>query len=127
MIASEYCTTWSRIAVSQRRTCAQVFKAMHCAVEPIALKLIGGEGDGPSAEVQGRAMRELALLRDCRNPHIVQFLGASLIRGQVAIVTELMPLGDLHSALVSRRIQWGPRCVDSLAYISAPTETYPKQ
>ena len=83
---------------------------MLCTVEPIAPKMIGGEGEAPSAEVQTRAMRELGLLRDCRNPHIVQFLGATTLQNQISIVTELMPLGDLHSALVSRRIEWGPRC-----------------
>lgn len=39
----------------------------------------------------------------------VQFLGAVLFRKQIAIVTELMPLGDLHSALSGQKIVWGPR------------------
>lgn len=87
----------------------QVYKAMHNLVEPVALKLLGSDDEEVNPEVQARAIRELELLRDCRNPHIVQFLGASIMHRQIAIVTELMPLGDLHTALSSRRVQWGPR------------------
>ncbi|KAK9789195.1 hypothetical protein WJX73_002262 [Symbiochloris irregularis] len=90
----------------------KVYKAMLGKVEPVALKILGGEAeDGASAEAAARALRELKLLRDARNPHIVQFLGAVLFRKQIAIVTELMPLGDLHSALAGQRIQWGPRAL----------------
>lgn len=87
----------------------RVYKAMHNLVEPVALKLLGSDDEEVNPEVQARAIRELELLRDCRNPHIVQFLGASIMHRQIAIVTELMPLGDLHTALSSRRVQWGPR------------------
>lgn len=40
-------------------------------VEPVALKVLGGEAeDGASAEAAARALRELKLLRDARNPHM---------------------------------------------------------
>ena len=79
------------------------------AVEPVALKLLGSKDEDSSQEMQSRALRELELLRDCRNPHIVQFLGASVCNRQIAIVTELMPLGDLHTALANGSVTWGPK------------------
>ena len=85
-----------------------MYKAIHNGVEPVALKLLGGrDGEDPSPEVAAWATRELELLRDCRNPHIVQFLGASIVDRQIAIVTELMPLGDLHSAITHNAVTWG--------------------
>ena len=49
----------------------QVYKAMLGKVEPVAMKLLGGEAEeAASAEAQQRAIRELKLLRDCRNPHM---------------------------------------------------------
>ena len=87
----------------------QVYKAMHNAVEPVALKLLGSRDEELIPDTQARATRELELLRDCRNPHIVQFLGASIIDRQIAIITELMPLGDLHTALANNAVSWGPK------------------
>ena len=81
------------------------------AVEPVAVKVLGSRDAEPDPEVQARATRELELLRDCRNPNIVQFLGASILNRDIAIVTELMPLGDLHTALAENAVKWGPRCV----------------
>lgn len=89
----------------------QVFKAVLNSVEPVALKLLGSRDQEPDPDSTARAIRELELLRDCRNPRIVQFLGASIFNRQVGIVTELMPLGDLHSALAGAVLKWGPKCV----------------
>lgn len=92
----------------------QVFKALLNGVEPVALKILGSRDAQPDPEVQVRATRELELLRDCRNPNIVQFLGASILGADIAIVTELMPLGDLHTALSTSAVSWGPRWVELL-------------
>ena len=57
----------------------------------------------------------------------VQFLGAVLFRKQIAIVTELMPLGDLHSALSGGRVVWGPRCVVSPPHVKSDLIQYDLQ
>ena len=77
-------------------------------VEPTAVKILGSRGAKPDPGVPARAIRELELLRDCRNPSIVQFLGASILNGNIAIITELMPMGDLYTALAENVITWGP-------------------
>ena len=88
----------------------QVYKAMlKGATEPVALKLISWDGLEMSADVRRRAMRELSHLRDCNHPHIVQCHGACVWDGQIAIVTELLHYGNLHSALANRSLQWSRR------------------
>ena len=61
----------------------QVYKAFLSGVEPVALKVVGGSAAENTDDGIMRAMRELSLLKDCRNPNIVQFLGACLWQGKV--------------------------------------------
>ena len=63
-------------------------------VEPVALKVVGGSANEASDDGVQRAMRELAMLRDCRSPQIVQFLGACIWHGQVSLLN-----ADFHCEL----------------------------
>lgn len=50
----------------------------------MALKVVGGSANEATDDGVMRAMRELSLLRDCRSPQIVQFMGACLWQGRVS-------------------------------------------
>jgi Protein kinase domain len=75
----------------------------------VAIKILTKRDDG------GRGLEELAkeivMLRACRHPNIVSFVGASIRDGVPPIlVVELMPRGDLYRALENPRLssvfQW---------------------
>ena len=53
-----------------------------------------------------RVLSEVALLKACRSQYVVSFLGACFLDNEVQLVTELMPSGDLWSALRSEEISW---------------------
>jgi serine/threonine protein kinase len=65
---------------------------------------------GPSKQV----LREIALLKACRSQHIVSFMGACFLDGEVQLVTELMPAGDLWNALRKGQVSWS-RCGRQIA------------
>ena len=51
------------------------------------------------------------MLKDCHSAYVVQFLGALLFDGHIALVTELMPDGDLFTALHRGLVgPWDDRC-----------------
>jgi len=49
---------------------------------------------------QADILREVAILKSCRDRNIVQFLGACILDERILLVTELMESGDLWHALV---------------------------
>jgi hypothetical protein len=53
-----------------------------------------------------RMLREVALLRACRSQHVVGFMGACVLIGEVRLVVELMPDGDLLTALMAGKVSW---------------------
>lgn len=63
--------------------------------ELVAVKVVSSH----SAKQQARFTREIATLRACHNPHIVQFLGACMHMNQTLLVMQYMPGGDLYSKL----------------------------
>ena len=65
---------------------------------------------GPSNQV----LREIALLKACRSQHVVSFMGACFLDGEVQLVTELMPAGDLWTALRKGHVSWS-RCGRQIA------------
>lgn len=73
----------------------QVFKATMAGMTPVAVKIVQGQ----SRKEQERFQLECTILRNLRHGNIVQFLGASVVAGQILLVTELMPRGDLWTAL----------------------------
>lgn len=55
---------------------------------------------------------EVALLKDCKNKHVVQFYGACLQSGNVMMVTEYMELGNLYDSIKSyhsTKLNWNKR------------------
>lgn len=63
-------------------------------------------GPVPREEV----LKEISLLKACHSQYVVSFLGATFLPGEVRLITELMPAGDLWSALGrkdgTRRVTW---------------------
>jgi len=57
-------------------------------------------------EPSEKVLREVALLKACRSQHVVSFLGACFLQNEVRLVTELMPAGDLWTALRRQKISW---------------------
>lgn len=76
----------SRQAASEASsTCGtQVFKAVLDGSTIVAVKFVQGQ----SSKEQQRFEREVAILKGLRHTNIVQFLGASIVHGQIMLVTE---------------------------------------
>eukprot|EP00884_Botryococcus_braunii_P015138 jgi/Botrbrau1/23625/Bobra.55_2s0016.1 len=82
----------------------QVVKGVRDGVHEVALKI---SRPGLSREL---IMREMSLLKSCKNSNIVQFLGVCHRRDSLWLVMEYMPGGDLHSFLKRQKNwSWGPR------------------
>ena len=73
----------------------QVYKAHRFGVQPVAAKVLREES-GKQIE---NFKREIDLLRGLRDNNIVLFLGVCKKDGQLMLVTEYMPQGDLWHAL----------------------------
>jgi serine/threonine protein kinase len=67
-----------------------------------------------SASPSNQVLREIALLKACRSQHVVSFMGACFLDGEVQLVTELMPAGDLWNALRKGQVSWS-RCGRQIA------------
>jgi hypothetical protein len=55
---------------------------------------------------QHKILQEISLLKAFRSQYVVSFLGACFQDAEVLLVTELMPGGDLWTALREERISW---------------------
>ena len=73
----------------------QVYKGMLHGNTPVAIKFVTGH----SPKEQARFVNEVHILKSLRHTNIVQFLGASLAAGEIMLVTEYLPRGDLWRAL----------------------------
>lgn len=76
-----------------------VYKALRDGVHPVAVKVIGGMEAGRRRD---EFIREVTLLRSCRDRNIVQFIGACIRDDEAMLVTEFMDLGDLWRAATLR-------------------------
>lgn len=86
----------------------QVYKAKRFGVQPVAVKVLR-EDSGKQIE---NFKREIEMLRNLRDNNIVLFLGACKKDGQLMLVTEYMPQGDLWNALNQSnapKFQWYQR------------------
>ncbi|KAK9836929.1 hypothetical protein WJX81_000389 [Elliptochloris bilobata] len=72
-----------------------VYKGMLQGSTPVAVKFVRGH----SPKEQARFRNEVGILKSLRHTNIVQFLGASSNPGQIMLVTEYLPRGDLWRAL----------------------------
>eukprot|EP00884_Botryococcus_braunii_P015478 jgi/Botrbrau1/2613/Bobra.145_1s0034.2 len=72
-----------------------VYRAMLQGSTPVAVKFVSGH----SPKEQSRFKNEVDILKGLRHTNIVQFLGASFAGGQIMLVTEFLPRGDLWRAL----------------------------
>ena len=79
----------------------QVFKAMRCRVQPVAIKVFTAE----ATELQMEDFeKELVILKSCRDRNIVQFLGACITDSQTCLVTECdrpQALSTLHACMLN--------------------------
>jgi serine/threonine protein kinase len=91
-------------------TMLQVYRAMLQGSTPVAVKFVSGH----SPKEQSRFKNEVEILKGLRHTNIVQFLGASFAGGQIMLVTEFLPRGDLWRALSNDNkhiFSWYNRCV----------------
>ena len=52
---------------------------------------------------------QIAILKDCRNVHVVQFLGACMHPGCTMLITELMA-ANAQDLIHSGRLKWRDKC-----------------
>lgn len=84
----------------------QVYQGLMNGVQPVAIKVLDGDDNRDALQ------REIGILKDSRNPHIVQFLGACVGKDdKMLVVMELMDQGTLFNALADGRVSWYNRCV----------------
>ena len=86
----------------------RVYKAFRNGVQPVAVKVIPTKKDG-SSDDRNAVRQEVAILRACRDPNIVQFQGAFLGENQTLLVTEYMEGGNLMDNLARGRVTWWRR------------------
>jgi serine/threonine protein kinase len=71
----------------------------------VAIKVVSS----PTAAQQKSFIKEIMLLKACRHPNIIFFLGASIQAQQTLLVMEVMPGGDLFTQIqddVNGRYTW---------------------
>ncbi len=56
-----------------------------------------------------RLLLQIAILKECRNVHVVQFLGACMHPGCTMLITELMA-GNAQDLIHSGQLAWKNKC-----------------
>ncbi|KAK9839800.1 hypothetical protein WJX81_002595 [Elliptochloris bilobata] len=82
----------------------KVFKAVRGGVQVVAVKVL----HDMSEEQSSKFGHEIAVLKSCRHPNIVQFQGAAIPDGRLMLVTEYLARGDLWHALQRLPAEGGP-------------------
>ena len=85
----------SNVRCSMTGGSGSVYLGVLLGTTDVAIKVI----DSPSPDDQKRFEREVALLKACRHPNVIQFLGASFLADQTLLVMEFMQGGDLFNQL----------------------------
>ncbi|PSC68117.1 serine threonine-kinase [Micractinium conductrix] len=86
----------------------RVFKAMRFGVQPVAVKVLASPPDA-ALGLQEDFEREVQLLRACKDPNIVAFLGASIANDLTLLVLEFCEGGSLSANLRAGRVSWWRR------------------
>lgn len=73
-----------------------VYKGTIDGVTEVAVKLFFKIGEPKQQE---EVLKEISILKSCRDRHVLNFLGACIVEGQIVLVTEFMESGDLWNAL----------------------------
>ncbi|EFN54023.1 hypothetical protein CHLNCDRAFT_136066 [Chlorella variabilis] len=89
----------ARLAAAER-----VYKALRHSAQPVAVKVLAAVAEATRYQSQEDFKREIAILRACRDPNIVAFLGASLQIDRTMLVTEYCDGGNLTRNLMAGRI-----------------------
>jgi serine/threonine protein kinase len=74
----------------------------------VAIKVVSS----PTPAQQKNFIKEILILKACRHPNIISFLGASIQAEQTLLVMEVMPGGDLSTQLqndTTGRYSWYQR------------------
>jgi len=74
----------------------------------VAIKVVSS----PTLAQQKNFIKEIMILKACRHPNIISFLGASIQAQQTLLVMEVMPGGDLYTLIqidVNGRYTWYQR------------------
>lgn len=77
----------------------RVYRALRDGVQPVAVKVLTGM---ENSRRRDEFIREVTLLRSCRDHNIVQFIGACIQGEEAMLVTEFMEFGDLWRAATLR-------------------------
>lgn len=89
-----------------------VYKAYKQGVQPVAAKVLPNTGDQSSPEhfsAKEDFHKEIALLKSCKDPNIVNFLGAVISADQTMLITEYMEGGNLARNLGVGKVGWYKR------------------
>jgi hypothetical protein len=89
-----------------------VYKAYRHGVQPVAAKVLPNTGEQSSPEhfsAKEDFHKEIALLKSCKDPNIVSFLGAVISADQTMLITEYMEGGNLARNLAVGKVGWYKR------------------
>eukprot|EP00884_Botryococcus_braunii_P005883 jgi/Botrbrau1/15296/Bobra.0371s0005.2 len=81
-----------------------VFRGTLNGVQPVAIKIIQQMEGGVGAN-----MREVHILKECRSPNVVQFIGYCMVNDDVWLVQEWMERGDLARNITQGELNWYKR------------------
>jgi serine/threonine protein kinase len=68
----------------------------------VAIKVVRS----PTPAQQTSFIKEIMILKACRHPNVISFLGASIQTQQTLMVMEAMPGGDLYSQIEKDTAGW---------------------
>jgi hypothetical protein len=81
------------------------YKREHCAIKRFTHQSMSSQGFMAFAN-------ETAFLHRLRHPHVIQLFGACVEPGNLCIVTEFVPKGNLHNVLTKRKIGEAPTKIE---------------
>ncbi|KAI7838603.1 hypothetical protein COHA_007611 [Chlorella ohadii] len=84
----------------------KVYKALRHGAQPVAVKVLAAVGEARYQSQEEAFVREIALLRACRDPNVVAFLGACIQSDRTMLVTEYCDGGNLTRNLMAGRVTW---------------------
>lgn len=92
-----------RARPAETRMTIQVYRAIWRGGMCVAVKVVRNVAGGPCPS---EFIREIEVLRACKSPYIVQFLGANMTPDTIVIVTEFMAGGSLRMLLRCKQVTW---------------------
>ena len=120
------CTKDHTLGVNNELALLQVYKVVMTESQNCAALRVLTWPDDEAAPMAACAERVIPELQALSSTHMVATLGGFVGSDHIALVQEIMPNGDLWTAMLSGGVGWGARCLPPIVYVAVGTRT-PRQ